>query len=130
MTNSSQQSDYLTDSISSIDKIDYFGGYNSIFAPTGGAGTNTISGGAGIINGSPYEFNVTKGTTLRVNGTIELNGESLNDRLERIETLLQIPSRDAIIEAQYPKLRELFEQYMAELEKYKTWNRLNKGTEK
>lgn len=67
--------------------------------------------------------------TLEVTGNVRINGEDLNERLERIETLLNIPTRNVTIEAQYPKLKKLYEEYMAELEKYKTWNRLTKGTE-
>jgi len=67
---------------------------------------------------------------LKVTGDIVLNGDSLKDRLERIETILSIPTRDVTIEEQYPKLKKLYEQYMAELEKCKTWNRLKKGTER
>jgi hypothetical protein len=68
--------------------------------------------------------------SLEVTGDIVLNGDSMSERLERIETMLQIPTRDVTIEEQYPKLKKLYEQYMAELEKCKTWNRLTKGTEK
>jgi hypothetical protein len=67
---------------------------------------------------------------LKVSGDIMLNGDSLTERLERIETMLQIPTRDAIIEEQYPKLKRLYEEYIKELEKCKTWNRLKKGTER
>lgn len=66
--------------------------------------------------------------TLEVTGNVRINGEDLNERLERIETLLNIPTRNVTIEAQYPKLKKLYEEYMSELEKYKTWNRLKKGT--
>jgi len=77
-------------------------------------------------------FNVqpTEPATLEVKGRIKMQGEYLDERLERIETLLQIPTRDVTIEAQYPKLKALYEEYIAELEKYKTWNRLTKGSEK
>jgi hypothetical protein len=67
---------------------------------------------------------------LKVTGDIVLNEESLTERLERIEAVLHIPTRDVTIEEQYPKLKEIYKEYMTELEKYKTWNRLKKGTEK
>ena len=68
-------------------------------------------------------------TTLEVNGRIKLNGEFLDDRLERIEKVLSIPTRDVIMESKYPRLQEIFAEYVAELEKYKTWERLKNGKE-
>ena len=68
--------------------------------------------------------------TLDIKGKVRMNGEDLAERLERIESLLNIPTRNVTIEQQFPKLKALYEEYMAELEKYKTWNRLTKGTEK
>jgi hypothetical protein len=66
--------------------------------------------------------------TLEVNGTIKMNGELLHERLERIEKVLHIPVRDVTMEEKHPKLKKLFEEYMHELEKYRTWDRL-KGKE-
>lgn len=81
-------------------------------------------------NGSPVMHIPNNSSTVEITGSVKINGEDLEERLSRIETVLQIPTRDVIIEAQYPKLRAIFEQYTQELEKYKTWNRLKKGTEK
>lgn len=64
--------------------------------------------------------------SLNVKGDIIINGENLDERLQRIETLLHIPSRDVEMEKEFPKLKKLWEEYNAELEKYKTWKRLNK----
>lgn len=61
---------------------------------------------------------------LEVKGKLRLNGVDLEERLQTIETVLQIPTRDVIIEDKYPKLAELHKQYMRELEKYKTWERV------
>ena len=66
--------------------------------------------------------------TLEVKGNVVINGVDLEERLSTIETVLQIPTRDATMEAKYPKLAELYKQYMHELEKYRTWDRI-KGTE-
>lgn len=54
-----------------------------------------------------------------------LREESLSERLNRIETVLNIPTRDLEMENKYPRLKQLFEEYMQELEKLKTWERLN-----
>ena len=63
---------------------------------------------------------------LNVKGKVIINGENLEERLERIETLLSIPTRDVEMEEEFPKLKQLWEEYTSELEKYKTWKRLNK----
>lgn len=65
--------------------------------------------------------------TLEVKGTVKINGVDLEERLSTIEKVLQIPTRDVTMETKHPKLAELYQQYMHELEKYKTWNRI-KGT--
>lgn len=62
--------------------------------------------------------------TVKITGKIKWNGEDLQERLERIETLLNIPTRDVIMEEKYEKLRNLTNQYKQALEEYKTWERL------
>ena len=71
---------------------------------------------------------INEKAALEVKGTMIVNGVNLDERLKTIETVLQIPTRDATMEAKHPKLAELYKQYMHELEKYKTWERI-KGTE-
>lgn len=67
---------------------------------------------------------IEEDATLDVRGRVKINGEWLDERLERIETLLSIPTRDVTMEEKHPKLKQLYEQYMHELEKYKTWDRI------
>ena len=62
--------------------------------------------------------------TLDVKGTVKINGVDLEERLNTIEKVLQIPTRDVTMEAKHPKLKQLYEAYMHELEKYKTWDRV------
>jgi hypothetical protein len=76
------------------------------------------------------EVIVEPSAALNVKGTIVMNGEDLSKRLERIETLLNIPSRDVEMEKEFPKLKHLWEEYNLELEKYKTWKRLNSENRK
>ena len=70
------------------------------------------------------EVILEKDATLNVKGTVVINGVDLEERLSTIETLLQIPTRDVTMETKHPKLAELYKQYMHELEKYKTWERI------
>ena len=65
-----------------------------------------------------------KDATLEVKGNVVINGVDLEERLSTIEKVLQIPTRDVTMEAKYPKLAELYAQYMHELEKYRTWDRV------
>lgn len=65
-----------------------------------------------------------KEATLEVKGSIKLNGISLEERLGTIEKVLDIPSRDIGLEEKYPKLKKIYNEYMTELEKYKTWERI------
>ena len=77
------------------------------------------------------EVVLEKDATLNVKGNVVINGVDLEERLKTIETLLQIPTRDVTMEAKHPKLKALYEEYMHELEKYKTWHRIkgdNDGT--
>lgn len=71
---------------------------------------------------------ISEKATLDVKGSIKMNGLDLEERLKTIEKVLCIPQRDAIMEAKYPKLKTLFDQYVHELEKAYTWERL-KGTD-
>ena len=58
---------------------------------------------------------------LEVKGRMVLNGRDLEERLETIEKVLQIPERDVILEKKHPKLKKLYEEYINELSKYKMW---------
>ena len=64
-------------------------------------------------------------SALNVSKDIFLRDESLSERLERIETMLNIPTRDIDMETKHPRLKQLFEEYMQELDKLKTWKKLN-----
>lgn len=66
--------------------------------------------------------------SLEVRGKVKINGVDLDERLKTIEQVLQIPTRDAIMEAKYPKLKKLYEEYTKELAKLTTWEKL-KGDE-
>lgn len=58
---------------------------------------------------------------LEVNGRMVINGRDLEERLDTIEKVLQIPERDVILEKKHPKLKKLYDEYINELSKYKMW---------
>ena len=59
---------------------------------------------------------------LEVKGRMVINGRDLEDRLDTIEKVLQIPERDVILERKHPKLREMYYDYINELAKYRMWH--------
>lgn len=73
-----------------------------------------------VVSGDP--------ASLDVKGRMVLNGKDLEERLDTIEKVLQIPERDVKLEKKHPKLKKLYDQYIHELEKYRTWDRI-KGEE-
>jgi len=71
---------------------------------------------------------ITKSATLDVKGTVMINGVDLEERLNTIEKVLQIPERDVILEAKHPKLKKMYDEYIQALGKYRTWQAI-KGEE-
>ena len=81
-----------------------------------------------ITSSSPYEnisiSNTTGPTTLKVDGTLEVNGRDVMKELDEMRDALLLLKRDVDMESKYPKLRELKDAYEAQLEKYKTFEAL------
>ena len=65
--------------------------------------------------------------SLEVKGRMVINGRDLEERLNVIEKVLQIPERDVKLEANYPKLKQAYEDYITMLSKYRMWESI-KGT--
>jgi len=60
--------------------------------------------------------------SLEVKGRLVHNGRDLEERLEIIEKVLQIPERDVILEKKHPKLKKLYDEYINALGKYRTFD--------
>ena len=90
---------------------------NTNFSSTNGTAIMTIPFGEDKIR-------VEEHATLEIKGNVVINGMNLDERLKTIEQVLCIPQRDVTMETKHPKLKQLYEQYMHELEKYKTWDRI------
>ena len=101
--------------------------------------TNTTAGTAG-----QYLINGLNGTTwanpndnvmivkqdpasLEVKGKVVINGVDLEERLNTIEKVLQIPERDVILERKHPKLKKLYDEYIAALGKYRTFEAIKES---
>ena len=84
--------------------------------------TITLTGSSNVI----YNSLDPTYTGLRVDGHVVINDRDLEQRLETIERVLGIPERDVNLEKKYPhsKIKQLYEEYIRELEKVRTWDRL------
>jgi len=58
---------------------------------------------------------------LEVKGRMVLNGRDLEERLDTIEKVLQIPEKDVKLEKKHPKLKKLYDEYIHALAKYRTF---------
>ena len=65
---------------------------------------------------------------LEVKGRMVINGRDLEERLDTIEKVLHIPERDVKLEKKHPKLKKLYDEYIAALGKYRTFESI-KGDE-
>ena len=87
------------------------------------SGSNGTTWTTGTVNNNPAL--IVKGTNppeLEVKGRMVINGRDLEERLDTIEKVLQIPERDVILEKKHPKLKKLYDEYINELSKYKMWH--------
>ena len=66
---------------------------------------------------------------LEVKGKMVINGRDLEERLDTIEKVLQIPERDVKLEKKHPKLKKLYDEYIHALGKYRTFDALKGDNE-
>jgi len=67
------------------------------------------------------EIVLEKDATLTVKGKVVINDRDLEERLDTIEKVLQIPERDVTLERKHPKLKKLYDEYIHALGKYRTF---------
>ena len=96
-----------------------FGGAGQIYTTTGTNGVNWAN------TNSPCDtvmkINQTNPPTIEVKGNMVINGRDLEERLDTIEKVLQIPERDVKLEKKHPKLKKLYDDYINALGKYRTF---------
>jgi hypothetical protein len=99
---------------------------------TGSAGQFLTSTGNGTSWANPLgealKINQTNPPTIDVKGRMVINGVDLEERLNTIEKVLQIPERDVKLEKKHPKLKKLYDEYINALGKYRTFEAI-KGDE-
>jgi hypothetical protein len=92
-------------------------------------GSNGTTWTSGTVNTNPaLTVKQTNPPELEVKGRMVINGRDLEERLDTIEKVLQIPERDVILEKKHPKLKKLYDEYIAALGKYRTFEAI-KGDE-
>ena len=94
----------------------------------GSNGTTWTTGTNNITNSEVMRINQTNPATIEVKGNMVINGRDLEERLDTIEKVLQIPERDVKLEEKHPKLKKLYNEYINELAKYRMWHAI-KGDE-
>ena len=93
------------------------------------SGSNGTTWANSTVNTNPAL--IVKGTNppeLEVKGRMVINGRDLEERLDTIEKVLQIPERDVKLEKKYPKLKKMYDEYITTLGKYRTFEAI-KGEE-
>jgi hypothetical protein len=93
------------------------------FLTSTGTGTSWTNGASEVMR-----INQTNPPSLDVKGRMIINGRDLEERLDTIEKVLQIPERDVILEKKHPKLKKLYDDYINALGKYRTFEAI-KGEE-
>jgi hypothetical protein len=96
-----------------------------VYTTNGTAGQFLTSGSNGTSwtnsNDTVLKVNQTNPPSIDVRGKMILNGVDLEERLDTIEKVLQIPERDVILEKKHPKLKKLYDEYITALGKYRTF---------
>ena len=96
-----------------------------IYTTTGTSGQFLTNGSNGTSwsnsNSEVLRINQTNPPTIEVKGNMVINGVDLEERLNTIEKVLQIPERDVKLEKKHPKLKKLYDEYIAALGKYRTF---------
>jgi hypothetical protein len=103
-------------------------GTSGQFLTSGSNGTTWTTGTTTTPYDTVITVNQTKPATIEVKGNMVINGRDLEERLDTIEKVLQIPERDVILEKKHPKLKKLYDEYIAALGKYRTFEAI-KGDE-
>jgi hypothetical protein len=90
--------------------------------------TSGSNGTSWTTNNEVMKINQATPNTIEVKGNMVINGVDLEERLNTIEKVLQIPERDVILEKKHPKLKKLYDEYINALGKYRTFESI-KGDE-
>ena len=97
------------------------GSAGAFLTSTGSNGTAWTTGTSTTTANETLRINHTNPPELEVKGRMVINGRDLEERLDTIEKVLQIPERDVKLEKKHPKLKKLYDDYINALGKYRTF---------
>jgi len=88
--------------------------------------TSWVSTGSVLSNDTmdPYEINITQAKTMQIDMPLVVRGRDVIKELDEMRDALLLIKRDVDMEAKYPKLKEIKDEYEAQLAKYKTFDTL------
>ena len=104
-------------------------GTSGQFLTSSGSNGTTWTTGTNSIPNETIRINQTNPPTIEVKGNMVINGRDLEERLDTIEKVLQIPERDVKLEKKHPKLKKLYDEYIHALGKYRTFDALKGDNE-
>lgn len=112
-------------SVKALDKIKMNTKNTFSFPSTQNLQVGTIPG-AGSGNGIVMNGDSNNGY-VKIDVPLMVNGRNLMQEIDEMRDVLLLLKRDVDMEAKYPRLKELKEEYEAELAKYKTFDTLKES---
>ena len=82
--------------------------------------TSSITG----LNSNIWTDDVSAKPSIKCDGTLEVQGRDVLAELDEMRDALMLIKRDVDMEAKYPKLKELKDEYAKQLAKYATFDTL------
>jgi hypothetical protein len=70
----------------------------------------------------PYEIDIAQTKTMQIDMPLVVRGRDVMKELDEMRDALLLIKRDVDMEAKYPKLKEIKDEYEAQLAKYKTFD--------
>ena len=121
-------SDTITIDLSDINQASTIASYTGP-APTistinsGFVTTSSITG----LNSNIWTDDISAKSAITVDGTFEVQGRDVLAELDEMRDALMLIKRDVDMEAKYPKLKELKDEYAKQLAKYATFDAIKES---
>ena len=95
--------------------------------PSGGAFSNSTITTTTNLGDSKVRIDGGENGSMRVDVPLVVNGRDVMKELDEMRDVMLLLKRDVDMEAKYPRLRELKDEYERALEKYKTFDTLKES---
>ena len=112
-------SDTITVDLSDINQSSTIASYTGP-APT----ISTINSGFVTTSSNTWTDDISAKASIKCDGTLEVQGRDVLAELDEMRDALMLIKRDVDMEAKYPKLKELKDEYAKQLAKYATFDTL------